>query len=320
MAHINHEHLKTFVCVADNQNISKAAEKLNLSQPTVSKHIRALEYWAGSALFLTSPKGATLTEEGAKFLDYAQQVLQLSDSIKRDIKDSRNLLEGDLRIISSRFGIYTLLKHLEKFKEAYPDIKLHIDYDNYVNLIRGIDIPGVYVGLSGRAPLKSTTLIWQKFATYGFYPYANANYVQRFGLPKTWTDLDHHRIAGYQWSEPFTYLEFKESNPLLFIGRDDENPRKPYVILDDIDACRLFIENGHGIGLLPPFLAQGSGFLPLFVGDYNSSFGIINDAYYVIKPGLKTNMRVRTFIDFIKKISTEEANAICNIWGKKENF
>jgi len=319
LTHINHEHLKTFVIVAECQNISKAAEKLNVSQPTVSKHIRALEHWVGSTLFLTSPKGATLTEEGAKFLDYARQSLQLSDTIRRDIKDSRNLLEGDLTVITARFGVYTLARHLEEFRNVYPDIKLHVGYDNYANLVRGNEISGVYVGITTRSPLNSTSLIWQKFASYGFYPYAHASYMQRFGLPKTWEDLDSHHLIGYQWSEPFSYLQFKESNPLLFLGRDVDNPREPYVLTDDIDACRVFIENGQGIGMLPPFLAQGSGLMPLFIGVYDPSFGIINNVNYVIKPNLKSNRRVRAFIDFIKKATEMDTKAVINIWGNSDS-
>mgnify|MGYP001068462735 CR=1 FL=1 len=316
MAYINHEHLKTLVCVADNQNISKAAEKLNLSQPTVSKHIQTLEAVVGAKLIATSPRGATLTEEGEKFIEFARSALQMYDSVKREIKDNKNSLEGELTVISSRFGIHTLAKHLDVFKKAYPEIELYINYDDYSKLIRGSDIPGVYVGITDRYPLKSTSLIWQKFASYGFYPYAHTSYVRQFGLPKTWADLDHHRIIGYKWSEPFSYLQLKESNPLLFLGRDESNPRAAHVMVDDVEVCRVVIENGLGIGMLPPFLAQGDGFLPLFAGEYDPLWGIISNVHYVIKPDLKSNMRVRSFVEFIKNAAKTEENSISNIWGK----
>ena len=195
------------------------------------------------------------------------------------------------------------------------NIKLHISYDKHFNLIRGNEIPGVYVGISARSPLSSTSLIWQHFASYGVYPYAHASYVERFGLPQTWEDLDHHRIAGYQWSEPFTYLAFKESNPLLFLGRDDGNPRQPFVTTDDLEVCRMLIESGQAIGLLPPFLAQMNGFVPLFVGCYDPSIGIMTNVHYVIKPGLKSNKRVRAFVEFIKKRARDDAKITSTIWG-----
>jgi DNA-binding transcriptional LysR family regulator len=320
VAFINHEHLNTFVAVADNHSMSKAAEKLNLSQPTISKHIRILEAIIGAKLIATSPRGAVLTEEGEKFIEFARSTLQQYDSVRREIKDNKNSLEGELTVISSRFGIHTLVKNLEEFKKSYPQIDLYINYDDYPKLIRGALIPGIYVGITDRFPLSSTSLIWREFGHYGFYPYAHSSYLQRFGLPKTWDDLDQHRLIGYKWSEPYSYLKYKESNPLLFLGRTDDTPRNPYVVIDDIEVCRVIIENGQGIGMLPPFLAQGNGFLPLFTGEYDPSWGIVSTAHYVIKPDLKSNMRVRKFIDFISDTAKSEEYTVNKIWGRLANM
>jgi len=316
VAYINHEHLKTLVCVADNQNISKAAEKLNLSQPTVSKHIQTLEAVVGAKLIATSPRGATLTEEGEKFIEFARSALQMYDSVKREIKDNKNSLEGELTVISSRFGINTLAKHFEYFMSCYPQIELHINYDDYPKLIRGADIPGTYVGLTDKAPLKTTPLVWNKFAGFSFYPYAHTSYIQKFGLPKTWDALDQHRIIGYQWSEPYTFLPHEASNPLLFIGRDELDPRKPIVTVDDIETCRLLVERGLGIGMLPPFLTQNQGLHPVLLGIYDQSMGLTSSVYYVYKSLLKSNMRVRTLIDFIKQVSQQDASVISQLWEK----
>ncbi len=317
VAYINHEHLKTLVCVADNQNISKAAEKLNLSQPTVSKHIQTLEAVVGAKLIATSPRGATLTEEGEKFIEFARSALQMYDSVKREIKDNKNSLEGELTVISSRFGINTLAKHFEYFMSCYPQIELHINYDDYPKLIRGADIPGTYVGLTDKAPLKTTPLVWKQFVSFSFYPYVHADYVEKYGMPKNKSDLDGHKIIGYKWTEPYDFLEYEQSNTLLFLNRDGDNLRKPIVTVDDIETCRLLVERGIGIGMLPPFLTQGRNFIPVFLNEYDPCLGLSFEMNYVYKTNLKTNARVLAFVEFIKEVSSKEARITLNTWKNK---
>ncbi|MBD9157147.1 MAG: LysR family transcriptional regulator, partial [Lachnospiraceae bacterium] len=70
-------HIRYFKAVADEKNFTRAAEKLNIAQPPLSRQIQDLEKELDTKLFLRSPHSISLTEEGELFLQYANQILDL---------------------------------------------------------------------------------------------------------------------------------------------------------------------------------------------------------------------------------------------------
>ena len=82
---------KIFYVVADTGNITKASEKLNISQPAVTKHIKNLEYQIGEPLFIRTKKGVVLNEYGKKIFLNVKNALTLLDVAEKTIgkyKDS----------------------------------------------------------------------------------------------------------------------------------------------------------------------------------------------------------------------------------------
>src|SRR3712207_9564962 len=71
--------LRTFVTVADTGNLTRAGERLLLSQPTVSLQLKRLEEHLGCALMIRSPRSLTLTADGETLLSYARRILALAD-------------------------------------------------------------------------------------------------------------------------------------------------------------------------------------------------------------------------------------------------
>ncbi len=90
--------LITFVTVAEEAHLTRAAERLNTSQPAVSAHIKALEESLGTTLFLRKPKGMILTEEGRVLRESALAVLDARDAMELQAKKMRQVLTGTLRI------------------------------------------------------------------------------------------------------------------------------------------------------------------------------------------------------------------------------
>ena len=77
-------HLKYFQIVANERSFTKAAEKLNMSQPPLSRQIKDLENELGVKLFIRKYKNLELTEQGELFLDYANKIIDLSlESIRQ---------------------------------------------------------------------------------------------------------------------------------------------------------------------------------------------------------------------------------------------
>ena len=76
-------HLRYFVAVAEMENVSRAALKLHVSQPALSRQIRDLEDEIGFSLFERTAKSVRLTDAGRAFLDNARALLQNADDAKR---------------------------------------------------------------------------------------------------------------------------------------------------------------------------------------------------------------------------------------------
>ena len=120
--------LKYFLAVAKEKNISRAAESLHLTQPTLSRQIAELESELGKKLF-SRGKQMNLTDEGMILKNRAEEVVALIEKIQQDFNHGGEVTGN----ISIGAGVYSsssqLIRSLEKFSELYP--KVH--YEIYTN-------------------------------------------------------------------------------------------------------------------------------------------------------------------------------------------
>ena len=93
-------HLRAFIAVANVQNFTKAAQKLNLSQPSLSATIRQLEDMLGARLFERHTKLVRLTIIGESYLGVAQRLLSEMDSSAEVVRDLLEKRKGNLHIAS----------------------------------------------------------------------------------------------------------------------------------------------------------------------------------------------------------------------------
>lgn len=118
---------RVFREVAEAGNISLAAENLYLSQSAVSQSIKQLEQQLGTRLFLRSPRGVALTEDGRLLFEYVRSAMGLLETGEDKLQQSRTLQAGTLVIgasdtVTSQF----LLPHLDAFHRSYPNIHIRI--------------------------------------------------------------------------------------------------------------------------------------------------------------------------------------------------
>jgi DNA-binding transcriptional LysR family regulator len=90
--------LRTFVAVAESRHLTRAAERLHLSQPAVSGHIKALEQELDVRLFDRAPTGMTLTEPGRQLLAHAQRVLTAAEGIRQAAQQLHGAISGQLQV------------------------------------------------------------------------------------------------------------------------------------------------------------------------------------------------------------------------------
>lgn len=96
--------LRYFLTVAKEQNFTKAAEQLNITQPTLSRQLAAFEEELGTALFIRESRSITLTEAGILLKRRALEIIDLEEKILDELKVKEELIEGTITI-----GVVSLL-------------------------------------------------------------------------------------------------------------------------------------------------------------------------------------------------------------------
>jgi DNA-binding transcriptional LysR family regulator len=117
--------LRTFVAVAESGSVSAGAERVFLSQSSVSEQLKKLEERAGQPLFVRSKQGVCATPAGNRLLDHARRILAMSEAAFEDLQGRS--LDGELRIaITDYYRPHDIARILKTFSEQHPRLKLHV--------------------------------------------------------------------------------------------------------------------------------------------------------------------------------------------------
>lgn len=113
-----------FIEVVNQQGISKAAEKLQITQQTLSSHIAALEKELGCSLFIRKPK-LRLTAEGELFLEYCRRFVRLDETMRQEFRDISGEVTGTVRVGISQTRSAVLMPGLiSGFRKMYPKVRI----------------------------------------------------------------------------------------------------------------------------------------------------------------------------------------------------
>jgi DNA-binding transcriptional LysR family regulator len=119
--------LQYFVTTAERLNISRAAELLHLSQPSLSEAISHLEGSVGRPLFTRVKNRLTLTVDGKQFYEKATRVLQAKQKLDEDMQSITEGLVGHIRLgISSTYSGILLPSVLPAFRSLYPEVEINV--------------------------------------------------------------------------------------------------------------------------------------------------------------------------------------------------
>lgn len=132
--------LHYFLTVAREQSISKAANYLHLSQPTLSRQLRDLEEELGKQLFTRGNRQITLTEEGMILRKRAEEILNLVQKTEKEIIQSDNTIKGDIYIGTGETeGVRLLARIAKELLAMYPDIHHHIVSGDSMDIMEDLD-------------------------------------------------------------------------------------------------------------------------------------------------------------------------------------
>ncbi len=242
--------LLTFRAVVETAGITRAAERLNLTQSAVSAHIQRLEEDLGTVLFDRSAKGVQLTQSGELLHHYCLQILDLEQRAREQIRALEQARMGRVRIgTTDDIGIFCLPPVLDLFRERYPAVSLHIREGSTMSLIRQVRAGKLDLALMPAAEgvdgCMFTPLFELELAAVAAssHPLAAQPSVSA-------QDLARYPLVMYEAG--CAYRQVVET-ACLALGQE------PQVVVECnwLESIRHFVGNGMGITVLPvPVIAQ----------------------------------------------------------------
>ncbi len=148
LARMELRHLRYFVAVAEEQNVTRAAARLHVSQPPLSRQIRDLEDELGVALFDHGAKAVRLTDVGKVFLDEARAVLRRADEAVRTAKAAANGERGEIHVgYAPSLTVEVLPRALRIFQEANPGVRVQLHDLSTQDMLRGLRDGKLHIAL-----------------------------------------------------------------------------------------------------------------------------------------------------------------------------
>ncbi|MGB9661266.1 MAG: selenium metabolism-associated LysR family transcriptional regulator [Moorellaceae bacterium] len=154
--------LETFIITVEKGTLSAAAEELHLTQPAVSKQLKALEEFFGARLLDRSGREVRLTEGGRIFYRRAREILRLWEQLRRELAEANNLVRGELLLGASTIpGHYVLPRLLGSFKAKYPQVEIKLEIAASEEIIKRILEGEIELGVVG-AEERKRGLVYQR--------------------------------------------------------------------------------------------------------------------------------------------------------------
>ena len=123
--------LQYFLAVAEEQSITRAAEYLHITQPTLSKQMMELEYALGKQLLIRGKRNITLTEDGIYLRSRAREIISLMEKTEAAFRENEQTISGDVYIgCGEHRSSYRIMQLIYDIREEYPEIKFHFFSSN----------------------------------------------------------------------------------------------------------------------------------------------------------------------------------------------
>jgi len=292
-------HLNYIIAIEETGSVTKAAEKLFISQSSLSYYLSTLEKELGITLFTRSKTGVTPTPAGRKYLSAARRVISIREELYRELKDSEQ--RSILIASGSLWGTKLFPDMITRFEELYPDIRIQISVKDRIDVEEEIRKGLLDFGLSTSPRERKTSMV----KTIG---------KERFLLALNTFDPFADEIQGESISlrdicSRLTDRTFLISRP----GSTNEKvlraafsaygfmPRR----IQEINGLNLtidFVEQGAGVALIPESgIRQSSS-----VRYYPVYPELVRYRTLVHKPSSMLKVHEKQFFDFLKDYLQEQ--------------
>ena len=233
---INYELLKIFNEVAKEGSISKAAESLHISQPAVTQSIHTLENNLGGILFIRTPKGVILTDEGRELYSFIKEGINYFNNGINKFMSLKKLDSGTLKIgASAVISEHFLMPYINKFTKLYTNIKISITNGLTESLTRGLR--------NGSLDLIITSLVEDKDIEFNNLTTLEDIFVGNIDYKGKELDIEKDKLLIQK--DP---SEMRKN----FDKYTKDNNINPNIYMEIVSHTLLskYIKNGFGIGLV----------------------------------------------------------------------
>jgi LysR family transcriptional regulator, cyn operon transcriptional activator len=253
---MNLRNLRTFVAVAESGGLTHGAERVRLSQPTVSRQVQALEQELGLVLFNRGGRGFGLTPEGEDLLHHARRVLIEVEAFQQR---SRALTKGDtglLRVGATPQVIEALLSgFLIDYRSRHPGVEVHLLEDGGARLSERLERGNVHVAIMPAGH--------DEFEAYPLFPMYAIAATPRSRGRKTRT-VNLLELAG----EPLLVLAPSFASRRWFDATCQQANIRPQIVMESAapQTILALAADGHGIAIIPstvPMTAHSLQFHPI---------------------------------------------------------
>jgi len=284
--------LRVFHAVTLAGNFTKASEILNISQSAIGRQISILERDLGAPLFKRVARGVVLTEAGQTLQNTVLRVAAKLDGVQGTLMDLKTQPWGPLHIVTTlSFGSLWVAPRLQEFLDQYPDVQVTLTLREEEGAFPLQDADIAITSF----PLMTSDLLQAPPLATRFRIYASRAYLQQYGTPETFEDLDHHRLIGFGESLPPRENVF---NWLLKGQR-----RVPYLVANSGQALFGAVKAGIGIAALHRYFVQDD---PDIVEILPHHPPVALMRHVVYPAHLSGQQRIEAFVTFITNKMKEE--------------
>lgn len=235
--------LKTFVAVAQERSITRASERLHLSQPAVSAHVKAMEDALGLALFERTSRGVTLTADGERLLAKAERTLAAHRELVDEATRIKGQLTGRFRIgAGSNSDPASVGKLLGLLSERHPGVEVVLEHGTSLDVRTGIKNGTLDAGFYNEPGEPEPHLATVEVSEFRIHLVAAPGLVARS------EPLDWKALGNLSWIYPTSSACCGQTAESLFAANRIRPKR--IVSVDREDVTRTLVAGGTGVGLL----------------------------------------------------------------------
>jgi len=284
--------LRGFVAIVDSGSISAAARTLHLTQPTLSRQLRALEDQCGTALLRRDTHKMSLTDAGDRLLTDAQALLSLAEEAEQRLRSDLTVISGNIKVFATiDFGQSVVSRLIASFIQAHPGVTIELAYSNRpLHMIEEGCDAGIIAGsvTDERVAARSLGQIKR-------YPVASPSFVR--DRERATKPLD---MREWPWLALSSAQFGGARKVVLYMGNREETfPVRPIMISEGVTSLREAARMGLGVAVLPEWLIQEdllSGRLVRVLPRWQARELAAQVVFPVQR---RLPMRVRAFVDFV---------------------